>query len=251
MQLAPILVTTGFLIINILILYLILWLNWRTSDQPQLCSSTTSPQAEVTATPKPLNAADILGWEFEYARTTASEAMQDRHTMVNFYLLAVGVVASGMVVVLGREINLPAGTGTALLWLLCGIGWLYFLKLIRLRQSWHDSARAMNRIKDFYLRHNQDFEMDHLQEAFLWQSDTLPPPDRPWNVFFFSATLIGLLDSVAFIAGGALLFDLEAALAHPLPTSGLLAVLGLAFFTFHLRMYFEFLKPQPDGRTSG
>jgi len=61
--------------------------------------------------------------------------------MINFYLLVVGVVASGVVAALGQETGLPKAIGTLLLWLLCGIGWLYFLKLIRLRQTWHDSAR--------------------------------------------------------------------------------------------------------------
>jgi len=234
----PLLITFVFFIANLLVMWTVLKLNRR----PRTLAPQLPPRPEpAPADLRNLSAGEILGWEFEYARTTASEAMQDRHTMVNFYLLAAGIVATGVLAVLSGEPNLPPLTGTILLWLLCAIGWLYLLKLIRLRQSWHDSALAMNQIKSFYLQHSQDFQPDQLQAAFRWQPDTLPPPDRGWNVFAYSAALIGLLDSVALVAGGALL-DLPAVLAHPAPTLGLLALLGLAFFAFHLWYYFAFLK---------
>jgi hypothetical protein len=188
-----------------------------------------------------LQASDILGWEFEYARITASEAMQDRHTMVNFYLLAVGVVASGVVGVIGQGTGLPKAMGTVLLWLLCGIGALYFLKVIRLRQAWHESARTMNRIKEFYIRHAADFDQKTLRTAFRWQEHTLPPPGKPWTVFFYSATLIALLDSVAYVAGGALL-GWGAAPGLLLPALAVLTLCGLAYFAFHGWLYFAFLK---------
>jgi len=147
----PITVSFVFLVVNVAILLVILALNWRVGDR----SSQQDTPAPVSPDQKHLEASDILGWEFEYARTTASEAMQDRHTMVNFYLLVAGILTSGVVALLGQgaDANLPKATGTALLWLLCGIGWLYFLKLIRLRQAWRDSAQAMNQIKGFYFQH--------------------------------------------------------------------------------------------------
>jgi hypothetical protein len=234
----PISAALLFLGLNLVILLVVLRLNQRTgatTGQPEL-----PPQADPDQ-PRPLSAADILGWEFEYARTTASEAMQDRHTMINFYLVVAGILSSGVVAGLSRETDLPSGVGTILLWLLCGIGWLYFLKLIRLRQAWHDSARAMNRIKDFYLRHVQEFEPETLQQAFRWQSQSLPPPDKAWTVFFYSSLLIGLLDSVAYVAG-AMLLDLDTVLAFSLPEVGLMGLLGLLFFAAHIWLYFAFLR---------
>jgi hypothetical protein len=236
----PITVSFVFLVANVVILLVILALNWRVGDR----SSQQDTPSPVSPDQKHLEASDILGWEFEYARTTASEAMQDRHTMVNFYLLVAGIVTSGVVAVLGMgaDANLPKATETALLWLLCGIGWLYFLKLIRLRQAWRDSAQAMNQIKGFYFQHAKDFGPDVLRSAFRWKPETLPPPDKPWTVFFYSATLIGLLDSVAYVAGGALL-ALDATRSFPLSVLGPLALFGLAFFAFHVWLYFAFLKP--------
>jgi len=145
-------ISFAFLVVNVIILLLILRLNQQTgpdSSQQDTPANDEFAMATPVAFPAPtttevvttnrqtlrgglLDASDILGWEFEYARITASEAMQDRHTMVNFYLLAVGVVASGIVTVLGWDTDLPKAIGTVLLWLVCGIGWLYFLKVIRL-----------------------------------------------------------------------------------------------------------------------
>ncbi len=234
-------ISFAFLVTNVLILLVILALNRRTGAS----SSQPYTPAPVSSDQKHLEASDILGWEFEYARTTASEAMQDRHTMINFYLLAVGVVGSGVIALLGQDVdaNLPKATGTLLLWLLCGVGWVYFLKLIRFRQAWHDSARAMNQIKDFYVQHAKDFEPEMLRDAFRWKTETLPPPDKPWTAFFYSAMLIAFLDSAAYVAGGALL-SLDATGSPPLSVLGPLALFGLAFFAFHVWLYFAFLKPK-------
>ncbi|MBL7183304.1 MAG: hypothetical protein ISS50_02515 [Anaerolineae bacterium] len=234
-----------FLIANVLTLLAILAMNRRVGAKP----GQTTPPPLGTPGQALLDPADILKLEFEYARTTASEAMQDRHTMVNFYLLVAGVMVSGVVGVLVQKTGLPKVAGTLLLWLLCGIGWLYFLKIIRLRQAWHDSARAMNKIKDFYIQQVKDFKPDELREAFVWKTETLPPPDRPWTLFFYSAALIGLLDSVAYVAGGALL-DLTATRYLPSLVLGSLTLLGLAFFAFHVWLYSAFLKPERSGEAT-
>jgi hypothetical protein len=184
---------------------------------------------------------DILKLEFEYARFTASEAMRDRHTMVNFYLLAFGVIATGVLAILSREADLPQSIGTLLLWILCAVGWLYFLKIIRLRQAWHESAQAMNQIKEFFIQHDKQFEPEELRPAFRWQAHTLPAPGKPWTVFFYSALLIALLDSMAYVLGAALL-DLEISHIIPRVDIGLYLIFGIGFLAFHIWLYFAFLK---------
>jgi len=235
---------SAFLIGNILILLAILSLSRRAGTR----SISPAPPAQVPPGEDVLDPSDILGWEFEYARTTASEAMRDRQSMMNFYLLAMGFVASAVVTVIGRESGLPKTAGTLLLWTLCSIGWLYFLKIIRLRLAWHDSARAMNQIKEFCVRHTKDLSSDSLRDAFRWQIHTLPDPGAPWTVFFYSAVLIALLDSVAYVAGAALI-DLDAVLSSPPWTGPLLAALGFIFFVFHMYLYFAFLRPRPSSHT--
>ena len=226
----------GFLIANVLVMRLILALNRRPSPK-----SSPPPPPEKSPRMKPLSSADILKMEFEYARFTASEAMQDRHTMVNFYLLAFGVIATGVLAILSGETDLPHSIGSLLLWILCAVGWLYFLKIIRLRQAWHESARAMNQIKEFFIQHDEHFEPEELRYAFRWQAHTLPSPDKPWTVFFYSAVLIALLDSMAYVLG-AVLLDLNLSLIIPYIDLGLYSIFGIGFLAFHIWLYFAFLR---------
>ncbi len=205
------------------------------------------PDSEAADAGAGLDAADVLGWEFEYARTTASEAMQDRHTMVNFYLFITGIIGSGVVAVISTDSDLSPRLGTVLLWLLCGVGWLYFLKLVKLRQAWVDSARAMNQIKAFFIE-NVGVPGADLRDAFRWKPETLPPPDQPWTVFAYSASLIGFLDTAAFVGGGLLWATAGGSLSW-LGGAGI-AALGVAFFLFHLKLYFLFLR-EPGKERAG
>ena len=250
----------AFLLANVLVILLILDLNrCQLGSSVRDGTAQRSPESAAQAQTgqrgedtyqaeesRKLPASDILGREFEYAKTTASEAMADRHTMVNFYLVVFGALGTGLLLVLGglsSEASLPPALGTVLLWLLCIVGWLYFLKVIRLRQAWYGSAQAMNRIKTFYIEHSEDFEPDELRRAFLFRPETLPAPDKPWTVFFYSAMLIALLDSAAYVAGGILLgWIANQPLSLHLPVVGLLFLFGLVLFAFHVRMYFAFLR---------
>ena len=236
----PIFVSFVFLILNVGILRAILAQNRRVGSG----SSQAAPPARRTPGKDVLESSEILGWEFEYARTTASEAMETRVTMINFYLVVVAVVASGVAAVLGQGTGNPGLSkvaATVLLWVLCGVGWLFFLKIIRLRQAWHDSAQAMGQIKEFYIQHVKELDGDELRKAFRWQAHTLPPLDKKWTVFFYSAMLIGFLDSVAYMAGGALIDPPLSFLSW-----GLLVLFGFVFFGFHVRMYLAFLRPEPS-----
>ena len=238
-----ILISLAFLLANGALLRTILALNRRSGPAKQAHGPPTVALADVD-----LPAEDILGREFEYARITASEAHAERHTMVNYYLLITGVAASGVIGVLGNK-DLPAAAGTALLWLLCEVGWLYFLGVLRLRQAWYDSAQAMNQIKRFYLEHVQKPDGDTLRKAFRWQPETLPAQDKPWTVYFYAAMVIALLNSAAYVAGGMLL-DLKAVGSAPLPVAGTLLFLGLALFAFHVWLYFAFLKPKRESKNA-
>lgn len=234
---AAIVVSLAFLILNVVILWVILVMNRRAGP----ASGEAVPPEKTESGPRSLDASDILGWEFEYARVTASEAMEQRHTMVNFHLVVAGVMASGALVVFGQGGGFPRSLGTLLLWVLCGVGWLHFLSIVRLRQAWHDSARAMNRIKEVYIRYAGDPNGEVLREAFLWQPHTLPEPAKPWTVFFYSAMVISLLNSAAFVLGGVLL-GMPGPSYVPWLLMGIMLVLGVVFFALHVWLYFAFLK---------
>jgi hypothetical protein len=139
---------------------------------------------------------EILELEFEYAQETAAQAQNDRTTVVNLYLLLVGGVGSIGVALpqLGPAsgLNVPR-LGYALLFAMLGIiGFFTVMKLVRLRQAWYDSVRAMSQIKDFYLGRFPD-----LQSAFHWKTETIPPPGKPWTITFILTLLVALIDCAA------------------------------------------------------
>lgn len=141
-----------------------------------------------------LHPAEILEWEFEYAQTTAEQAQDDRMAILNLYLLLVGGVGSiivGLAQANGAE--LPRGIYVIVFGLLALIGFFTLMKLVRLRQAWHDSALTMNRIKDFYIE-----KFPELASAFRWRTLTIPPPGKIGTITFNLALLVAILDSTAF-----------------------------------------------------
>ena len=165
---------------------------------------------EVTPEVKALLDPDeILRQEFEYARDSALQANNDRAQVVNLFLILVGL-----------------------------LGLFTVLKLIRLRQAWHDSVVTMNRIKDFYLAHYPG-----LAPAFRWRTETIPPPGLIGTITFDLTMLVALIDSFA-VGGGMLFLDLR----YPVP---LAVASALAFFALQTWLYFRLLgwpKRQPPRR---
>lgn len=138
---------------------------------------------------------DILKLEFEYAQETAEQAQDDRTAIMNLYLLLVGGVGSiavGLSQYGSGATNLPRIASALLFGLLALTGFFVLLKLVRLRQAWFDSVRAMNRIKQFYLERFPD-----LEKAFLWKPGTIPARNKPWTITFNLCLLVAILDSVA------------------------------------------------------
>lgn len=234
-----------YLAVTSLIVEIILGHRLKSDSESPFTSAPGSYIADQTGLPPE----DVLAMEFEYARITASEAMNDRHTVVNFYLLLTGVVVSAVVALINAD--RPAGfltdalpyVGMALLWALCIVGGLYLLQIIRLRQAWRGSAKTMNQIKAFYIANAAHFEPQQFSQAFRWRMETLPPAEKLWTIHFFSAALIALLNSLVYIGGG-LLF----AVGLELSAEGWswvvlgLACLGAVLFAFSLYMYVLFLK---------
>ncbi|HEX8996121.1 MAG TPA: hypothetical protein VF812_08825 [Ktedonobacterales bacterium] len=147
----------------------------------------------------------ILIGEFEYGRETAAQAMEERRSVTNFYLLVVGGTISGVVALLSTLIshhNLVLGA-VAALWLVSAVGLMMLFSIISLRLAWVGSASSMNHVKEFYL-HNADklgASRDILQSAFTYRTDTLPAADVHWNVNHYTALLIGCLDAGAYLSG--------------------------------------------------
>lgn len=215
------------------------------TDAPKTQMPTMLPIVATRGNNFGLEAKDILGQSFEYARETAGQAMEHRMTIVNFYLLIVGGAGSGVVAILAAnnsDKNQLFAGAVALLWIVYLIGWLTVLKIIRLRAAWIESAFEMNMIKQFYITNVRGMASDVLESAFSFKPSSIPAPAKPWNIFYYSAFLVAMLDAGAFL-GGFLLLALH------LSAPGIIWLIGapLALITLvaHMWVYDILLKPKP------
>ncbi|HEY6072679.1 MAG TPA: hypothetical protein VIV15_04605 [Anaerolineales bacterium] len=140
-----------------------------------------------------LNVEDILKSEYEYIAHTAFQANEDRARVSSFYFVSVGsVVAAILSAQFAADSLKSVAIPFAFLFLvMTGLGGLTMAQLARLRAAWHESAQAMNQLKDFYLKHNPEIE-----PAFKWREVTLPPTDKPYSIANLIAVEVGLLSAL-------------------------------------------------------
>ena len=207
-----------------------------------------SPQAQLP-TLDVLDPDTILRMEYEYARETIEQATEDRRKVFEFFIWVAGALGSVALALaqidanrvpniaqldsaLGPSGRIPGLVFALIFWLIGLTGIFTLLYLIRLRQAWHDSMRALVRIKEFYAK-----RFPQLEEAFHWRAETLPPLNRVGSITFNLSLFIVLLDSLAF-GGGVLFLDLRAAIS--LTTIAVIA--GLLTFGWQAFIYFAMLR---------
>jgi hypothetical protein len=156
-------------------------------------------QAKTSA----LDANDILTAEFEYICQTAFQANEDRARVTNFYLVTlVGFIAA----LLGTQVsNLMVPqvywAFAALFVVLFLVSILTMLQLIRLREAWFESVKAMNEIKAYYQAGLPGLDLD---AAFRWKATSIPARFKPWSVGFLLALQVAVLGGAC--AGAAVIF---------------------------------------------
>ncbi len=151
---------------------------------------------------------------------------------MNLYLLLVGGVGSIALAASqfaeAKTLTVP-GEAYTLLFLLLGItGFFMVMKLVRLRQAWYESVRAMNTIKSYYLKRFPD-----LDAAFLWKPNSIPSPGKPWTITFNFSLLIMILDSAA-IGAAAQSLGIRSSLGE----YTVAAFAGAVFLAWQLLYYF-------------
>jgi hypothetical protein len=144
-----------------------------------------------------LDANSILVAEYEYIAQTAFQANEDRSRVATFYLVSVGSFLAAAFTTLN-----DSPTNVNLIWafviLFFGLslyGLFTLLQLARLRAAWFESVQAMNRIKEYYLKHPS---LPDLEQAFAWRGSTLPPRLKLTSVTFLSALQIAVLAGIMF-----------------------------------------------------
>jgi hypothetical protein len=196
-----------------------------------------------------LKAESILKMEFEYARETVEQNLEDRRRVVEFYVVIAGALATLSLAlaqldasrmpaiaqtdsVVGLSGRLPALVYAVLFWVIGLTGVFTVFHLVRLRQSFQDSLLTMNRIKDYYIK-----QYPLLAEALRWRNETMPPLNRIGSITFILSLFVVLIDSIALGLG--VLF-LDAKLAMPLPTVG--ALTAALAFAWQAIIYFWMLR---------
>ncbi|MDZ7357617.1 MAG: hypothetical protein ONB33_08445 [candidate division KSB1 bacterium] len=189
--------------------------------------------------------ARLLLKEFDYIRDTAAQAMNDRHTMVNFFLIITGVFLSAIASRFFSAADIFSDAKYISIMIAGAIiinfvGWIYFMHIIRLRQAWYDSAAAMNQIKEFFIV-NGRIPDELARSALLWDMKTIPSPGKKGNVFYYSAVLISFISAVVLLLASWLLSPHSKADS----IGWFSCLLALYHFLFQMFCYSLFLDYKP------
>lgn len=144
-----------------------------------------------------LDSDEILRAEFDYIAQTAFQANEDRARVTSFYFVSVGSLVAAILGTQFAEDDLRSvSLAFSVLFLtLTALGGLTIAQLARLRAAWHESAEAMNQIKNFYIQQRPEIE-----PAFKWRLNTIPPTDKAYSIANLLAVEVSLLGSLTAAA---------------------------------------------------
>lgn len=146
-------------------------------------------------------ARSIIAAEFGYIAQTAFQANEDRarawqYFFVTFATLIAALLSTQVAAAVRQQLYL---TFVIIFSLLAVLGLITVIQLVRLRQAWLESVRAMNQIKERLIADDPK-----LAGYFRWRVETIPPAFK-WRSFgFLQAMSVGLLSGLA--AGAAMAF---------------------------------------------
>ncbi len=139
-------------------------------------------------------ARDIISAEYGYVAQTAFQANEDRarawqYFFVTFATLIAALLSTQVESIDRRQLYL---TFVVIFSLLAALGLITILQLVRLRQAWLESVRAMNQIKARLIADDPA-----LAAYFRWTNDTIPPPFKLRSFGFLQALSVALLSGLA------------------------------------------------------
>ena len=183
-------------------------------------------------TPLPIEFDELLAAEFDYIAQTAIQANEDRARVSSFYLIAVGSLLAALFSTQFFDPTSPSQTVnlmfSGLFTLLMLLGASTVMQLARLRAAWHESALAMNQLKDYMMSVNQS-----LVEAFRWKTTTLPSKYKRDSVSYYQAVEVALISGLMF---GAAIFFLQQAFFQITLLNWIIAALS-GVLTIYLQLY--------------
>ena len=187
----------------------------------------------------PVEFDELLAAEFDYIAQTAIQANEDRARVSSFYLIAVGSLVAAMFGTQYFDPNLISIDAnlmfSGLFVLLTLLGTSTVMQLARLRAAWHESALAMNQLKDFMMEQDKT-----LVRAFRWKTSTLPSKYKKDSVSYYQATEVAMISGLMF--GAALFFLQRAVLPVGLLQWLISATIGITTIFVQLQIYQRALK---------
>ena len=167
-------------------------------ENSKVCTNCNSVLNYADTPNAVLDVNSILVADYEYISQTAFRSHEDRARVTSSYIITVG---SLLIAILGYQYdkdNAYLYFAFAGLFLLLSLGSLLtLLQIVRLRQAWYESAKAMNHMKEYFIRRIDATETYQLSDAFLWSDETLPSKFKPWSISFLLAIQIAMLGAIS------------------------------------------------------
>lgn len=180
----------------------------------------------------------IIAAEFDYIAQAAFQANEDRarawqYFFVTFATLIAALLSTQVETAAQRQLYI---TFALIFVLLSALGLITILQLVRLRQAWLESVRAMNQIKEHLIAGDPS-----LAAYFRWRNATIPTAFK-WHSFgFLQALSVALLSGLAL--GAAVAFGALAGGVVVVPWGwSLLAAVGASA----LILAFGYIRPLID-----
>lgn len=198
-------------------------------------SAAASQRDPLINTDQTLRLESIMLEEFNYAASTAYEALEDRGRMFSFYLSIATALAGGVGALyeFGNRTAESAIVATALFVLAGFTGLIFLFKIIRIRQAFDDSLLTMNVIKEYYIAQFKATVPD-VETIFRWRMKTMPSGRRFGSLTFLVCFAITFIDSVALGLAAALITELVTqdggTALQRLPTNPVVYIVGAVVF---------------------
>jgi len=187
-----------------------------------------------------INPEELLSVEYEYIAQTATQANEDRATVVSFFLIAVGspLAALFSTNLISDDIGskFPFLLFSGLFFFLTLLSTTTILQLARLRAAWYESMLAMNHMKEFLI---QNAELD-VSGAFRWRMTTAPAKFKVNSVNFYQVIEVAILSGLLF---GLCIFFMLTGLNVPNPILVICAsvILGALNIWFQVELFRRFV----------
>jgi 8-oxo-dGTP pyrophosphatase MutT (NUDIX family) len=193
----------------------------------------------LTNTDQTLRLESMLLAEFNYANSTAYQALNDRGRMFGVYLGIASVLAGGVGALyeLGSRSAHSEVIASALFLLAGFIGLIFFFKLVRIRQAFDDSLLTMNVIKEHYISIFKE-TVPAVDKIFRWRMESMPSGRRFGSLTFLVCLAVTMIDSIALGLGAVVIAELSTNDANTdfvhLPTNPAIYIIGWGVFAVAL-----------------